>query len=388
VVERNVRPRGSQLPQDGVASLRVLATVTFNPNQLRAHLEPLLDLPEVKEVVLVADEQPPALPKLRGVVPPPLLVRIAGRAGAKLITCVALAVRNRPDWILGFNLVPHGINAVTVGSIVRRRSLYYMIGGAREWDGGGWSSDNKILGRLRRSSKVVESLLTFVIRRATAIAVMGEGGRSALISHGVDPARIHIIPASVDPSRFRIREANDPSTYDVLTIGALIERKRTEDFVRCVALTAKSFPGIRAAVAGTGPDEAELRRLAAELGVDEAVSFLGFREDTAALLQQSKVFMLTSMHEGLSIAVGEAMMSGLPVVVTDVGEMSSLVRDGVNGFLCPVGRPDILADRLTTLLQDDSLRMQFGQSAGADARTFLEPAAVGRRYREALLPTA
>ena len=50
--------------------LRLLATVTFNPNQLRAHLEPILDLDEVEEVVLVSDTTPPPMPKLRAVVPP------------------------------------------------------------------------------------------------------------------------------------------------------------------------------------------------------------------------------------------------------------------------------------------------------------------------------
>lgn len=375
----------SEAPIQGVAGLHVLVTVTFNANQLRAHLEPLLQLPEVKEVVLVADELPPALPKLRAVVPPRLLVRIAGRAGAKLIICVILALRDRPDWIMGFNLVPHGINAVTVGTMVRRRSLYCMIGGAREWAGGGWDSDNKLLGRLRRPSKTLESLLVLILKRASAVAVMGEAGRSALIDHGVDKARIHIIPASVDSSRFQLREANDPSVYDVLTIGALIETKRTEDFLRCVALAVERFPGIRAAVAGKGPLERKLRLLAVELGIDEAVSFLGFREDTAALLQQSKVFMLTSKYEALSIAACEAMSAGLPVVVTDVGELGSLVRDGANGFLCPVGRPDILAQRLVALLENDSLRMRLGQNAAADARLLVDPTVVARRYRDALL---
>src|SRR5919112_1036656 len=95
--------------------LRLLLTVTLNPNQLRAHLEPITDLDEVESVTLVADVAAPPLAKLTTVVPPAWLVRLSGRAVAKLLTGVAVAVRRRPHWVLGYNLVPHGINALLIG---------------------------------------------------------------------------------------------------------------------------------------------------------------------------------------------------------------------------------------------------------------------------------
>jgi glycosyltransferase involved in cell wall biosynthesis len=365
--------------ETGCRGLRLLTTVTFNPNQFRAHFEPLVALDEVESVVLVADEEPPSLPKLRTVVPPRWLVRIAGRAGAKLVTCVALALRHRPDWVIGFNLIPHGINAVVAARAARTRALYYMIGGLEEWEGGGWRSDNALLGRFARPHPRIERLLWRFVAGASAVAVMGERARAALVARGRDSATVHVVPASVAVERFAPRAA-PPPTYDLLTIGSLIERKRTADFVRVVAALAD----VRAAIVGSGPLEPELRALAAELGVADRIAFLGFREDTPDLLRSARLFMQTSRYEGLSIAVGEAMTSGLPVVATDVGETATLVRDGHNGFLVAVGDTDALAERARKLLGDEPLRRSFGERAAAEAHALLAPAAVAARYRAVL----
>src|SRR5439155_2452603 len=126
--------------------LRLLATVSFNDNQLAAHLLPMLMLDGVASVTLVADAAPAPLPKLLVVVPPRWLTRLVGRAVAKFLLCVVIAIRERPDWVVGFNLVPHGLTAITAARLARTRSMYQMIGGDREWFEGGWDSDNNVLG--------------------------------------------------------------------------------------------------------------------------------------------------------------------------------------------------------------------------------------------------
>ena len=73
--------------------MRLLATVTLNPNQLRSHLLPLVSLPEVDEIVLVADEVPPQIQKVRAVIPPAQRTKLLGRAASKLFTCAQVARR-------------------------------------------------------------------------------------------------------------------------------------------------------------------------------------------------------------------------------------------------------------------------------------------------------
>ena len=364
--------------------LRLLVTVTFKPNQLRAHLLPIVALDEVEAITLVADEVGPPIQKVTTLTPPRWLVRVAGRAVAKLCFTVLIARRERPDWVIGFNLVPHGINAWVAGSLSGARTLYHQIGGPLEWEGGGWRSDNNVLGRLHREAPALERLLLAVVRRCTAVATMGENGRRSLIAKGLEPERVHPIPAAIDTDRFSPRNRAH-RRYDVLTVGDLIDIKQTHVLLEAVAALHERGHQVSAAIVGRGPLEADLRARARELGIEQDVHFLGFRNDVEAVHACSGVFVLTSRHEGLSVALSEAMASGLPGVVTDVGDQRELVRDGWNGFLFDVGDSATLARRLEQLTIDEELRCAFGSRAAADAANVVGIDPVAARYR-ALLP--
>ena len=352
-------------PRHGV---RLLVTVTLNPNQLRAHLDPIVALPEVSQVTLIADVPAPAIPKLTTLVPPPWLMRLLGRAGAKLVLCLVVARREQPDWVIGYNLLPHGVTALFVGRLVRARTLFHMIGGPREWEGGGWRSDNRAVGRLRRPLPALERLLLLAIRRFTVVAVMGQQGRDALVRRGVRRERIVPVPASIDDRRFRPRPPS-ASEYQLITVSQLIPRKRLEDFIEAVARLRANRPELRAAIVGRGPEEEDLRARAARLGVDDAVDFLGFREDVETLYGRSELFVLPSRSEGLSIAMAEAMASGLPAIVTNVGEARDLVHDGRNGFLFEVGDVGTLVERACRVLDNPTLRHSLSAAAARDARS-------------------
>ncbi len=182
--------------------MRLLATVTLNPNQLRAHLLPLASLPAVEEIVLVADEAPPAIPKVRGVIPPSRRTKLLGRAGSKLVTCARLARRLEPDWIVSYNVMPHGVNGLLAGRLSGTPTVYHMIGGELEWLGGGWQSDNAVLGRLPRPVPPLEKALLAVIRGNDVVCTMGNSARERLLELGFDPERVAVTPPSVDCDRF------------------------------------------------------------------------------------------------------------------------------------------------------------------------------------------
>jgi glycosyltransferase involved in cell wall biosynthesis len=364
--------------------VRLLVTVTFNPNQLRSHLEPIAAIPEVEEIILVADRRPPAIPKLRAIVPRRFLSRLLGRALAKLLVLSVLARRLRPDWVIGFNLVPHGLNAVLSARLIRSRSVYVMIGGPIEWEGGGWASDNQVLGRLRRPSLLLERLLLAAARRATLVVTMGSRGREALLVRGFEAARVVAIPASVDDGRFQPR--NVAPTWDVITVGELIRTKRIADLIEAAAVLAPTRPELRIAIVGRGPLLDDLQDRARRLGIESHVEFLGFREDIAELYAQSRVFVLPSRYEGLSISLLEAMASGLPVVVSDVGEARDVMRHGEHGFLYPPGDVAELSRRLSQLLDNPGLSHELGQRAARNAQAHAGARKIAASYRRLLAP--
>lgn len=354
-------------------------TVTFNENQLRAHLLPIVQLAEVESVVLVADERPPPLPKVTVIVPPRWLRRLVGRAAAKFVICLVVARRRRPDWVIGFNLVPHGLNAIAVAGFARTRSLYEMIGGDREWLGGGWDSDNSILGRLPRRSAAVERLLLARIRRSDAVAVMGERGRQALLDRGVRADRIHIVPPAVDIDRFT-PEGRPTAELDIVTVGALLPNKRTADLLHAAARIHPAHPSLRVAVAGDGPLADELLQLVKRLKLEDAVELCGFREEVDTLYRSARIFTLTSAYEGLSVALLEAMASGAVPVVYDVGELGTVVRDGETGRVVPFGDVERLAEVLSDLLGDPEQRAALAEAAVWEARRRAAVPVAARAY--------
>ena len=111
---------------------------------------------------------------------------------------------------------------------------------------------------------------------------------------------------------------------------------------------------------GDGPLTGAAQERAVALGLTDRVVFSGLCNDVPARLARSDLFVLVSDWEGLPLSILEAMRSGLPVVASDVGGVAESVNDGVTGFLVPRGDKAMLADRLSRLLTDATLRQQMG----------------------------
>jgi len=121
------------------------------------------------------------------------------------------------------------------------------------------------------------------------------------------------------------------------------------------------------------------------LGLEESVDFLGTRDEIEHVYRSARVFVLTSRDEGLSVAMTEAMASGLPAVVSDVGDLGDLVRDGRNGHLVPVGAIDNFVDKIGRLLDNKRYYTSLSRAAREDTSAHAGVEAVSDLYRELLL---
>ncbi|HXV99089.1 MAG TPA: glycosyltransferase family 4 protein [Anaerolineae bacterium] len=169
---------------------------------------------------------------------------------------------------------------------------------------------------------------------------------------------------------------------NILCVGRLIERKGQHHLLRAFAnLCAIYDRPLRLILAGTGDAEAALHRLATDLGVAEQVNFIGFvsRNDMPTVYPQADIFVLASQNEGMSIALLEAMASGLPVVVTDTGGTAELVREDLNGYTVPWADVSKLTEALAKLVKDQEIRQQMGRESRRVASQFSWPA-ITRQY--------
>lgn len=139
------------------------------------------------------------------------------------------------------------------------------------------------------------------------------------------------------------------------------------------------------AIAGEGPLEQDLSTLAATLGIDHRVRWLGFRDDTADLIAAGDVFCLSSRWEAVALAAQEAVLLGTPVVTTDVGGMGELVHDRISGRLVAGNDPEALADAVLDALDPDTGERYAMQASSDYARKFSSAAMLDRLeaiYRE------
>ena len=120
------------------------------------------------------------------------------------------------------------------------------------------------------------------------------------------------------------------------------------------------YPEARLWILGSGPLQERLTGLVRELGLSEAVAFPGIVEDVRPWLAGLDLFVAPSLHEGLGLAILEAMAMKVPVVATRIGGIPEVVVDGETGLLVEAGDPAPLVKAALTLLADPERRRQMG----------------------------
>lgn len=198
-----------------------------------------------------------------------------------------------------------------------------------------------------------------------------EGSRSergAVVHVGSD---LHLEIARVGTERLareRSRWGIGADEVVVGFMGRLIEGKGPQDLIAAAGELREEFPRLRVLLVGSGAGqpgdaEASLRTEVEARGLSEMVVFTGFQADEAVYYRLFDVFVLsTRIHEAYATSVVQAMMARTPVVATDTGGTSELVRDGETGLLVPPASPPALAAALRTLLRDRGLAERLAEA--------------------------
>jgi glycosyltransferase involved in cell wall biosynthesis len=184
-----------------------------------------------------------------------------------------------------------------------------------------------------------------------------------VLVHGIDVERVRRHLSDRDAVRAELGIGGDELL--AVTVANLRASKGYDHLLVAARHLADQGVPVRFAAAGQGPLEGELRARAEALGLGDCFRLLGYVPDAARLVAGADLFVLASEHEGLPLAVMEALALGVPVVATRVGGIPELVDDGASGLLVDPGDPDGLAAAILTLT-DPELRARL--AAGATAR--------------------
>jgi glycosyltransferase involved in cell wall biosynthesis len=213
-------------------------------------------------------------------------------------------------------------------------------------------------------------------RLADHVVAVSRDGAGEMIRHGLRPERLTIIPVGRDLEKFFTLDQQPPAAIPgvpegarvIGTIARLAPTKGLQYLFLAFAQLLHEWPDLHLVILGTGELEAELRARVAELDITRNVTFAGFRSDVAAVLRRFDLYAMSSIWEGMPLAILEAMAGALPIVATAVGGVPELIRDGETGLLVPPRDPDALAGGLRRLLADPELARRLGQQARSHVR--------------------
>ena len=194
---------------------------------------------------------------------------------------------------------------------------------------------------------------------------------------------IEVIPNFVEPpvnERPECRTWLAPEGAAVLThISNFRPVKRVMDVMKVFELVRRSHPA-RLVMVGDGPDRVEAEAYAREKGFAGDVRFTGKQLDIGTVLACSDLFLLTSATESFGLAALEAMAHRVPVIASAVGGVPEVIRDGVDGYLRPLGDVEGMAEAALNLLKDPGARKAMGDRAQARALTTFAEGPIVDRY--------
>ena len=166
--------------------------------------------------------------------------------------------------------------------------------------------------------------------------------------------------------------------FVLLSVGEMTENKNHRLALQALALLPEK--PIRYVLVGRGERMEDLQAQARELGIADRVIFTGYRNDVSELYPAADAFFFPSFREGLSVALMEAMASGLPAIVGKIRGNTDLIDDGVEGLYMPL-TPEGAAEAIRKLYDDPALGARLGEAAREKVRRFSAPE-VQRKMRE------
>jgi glycosyltransferase involved in cell wall biosynthesis len=313
-----------------------------------------------KKVLVFCHRKGFDIPNVEYYCPPSLIAKFF--PGATIYEAMDLffnALTHKYANIMGLYVSPHGLIAYVIAKLTGKSIIISLIAGRAEL-----YTKGSLNGISYDSSPIpwYGKLFLYVLKRSHAVVTTGNVTKDFLVKQGVKAEKIYPIISPGNRSRFR--KTNLSKSYDLISVGYLYIVKHHEVLLQATAEVKKTFPNIKVCIVGDGHRKEELKRLANELGIQTNVEFVGYQKDVSYYYNSSRIFVHSSETEGFPNVFLEAMMCGLPCVVSNCGDITDIARDGYNSIVIQ-NFDDFksYAKAICTLLQDSELYANLSQKA-------------------------
>ena len=220
-------------------------------------------------------------------------------------------------------------------------------------------STNQVQGRAGNWCRRVTQ---HVFRQATRVICISEHVREEVLAGG-DNVRTSVVYNGVDRELFAPRAPSSQTAPSILSVGNLIPIKAHDVLIRAVAAAHAQHPDLSLDIVGDGPERGRLVALVHELGLSNAVRFLGrrSRKEVADLMGSATLFALPSRYEGLGCVYLEAMASGTVAIGCRGQGIEEVIRHASSGWLVGIDNVNELTSGISTLLSNPELRRSIAE---------------------------
>ena len=181
-----------------------------------------------------------------------------------------------------------------------------------------------------------------------------------LKKYGVEKP-INILPNFIDTDFFRPAPESSRDVKSLIYMGRVSDEKSIDQVIKSVAIVKNKISDIKLNIVGDGPARKSLENLVQKLKLEDNVIFSGFAQGQKLLdfLWGGSIFITASKSENMPLSVLEAMAVGLPIIGVDALGMPEIVKNDQNGFIIPSDKPEIMAEKILELIENNSLRKEF-----------------------------
>jgi len=218
------------------------------------------------------------------------------------------------------------------------------------------------------------------------VAVSYDAARVSVEIERIPKRKVQVLHNGIDLARFQPLAAGALNLRRAIHVARLCDPPKDHDtLLRAIRLVANAVPDFHVEIVGDGPHRAQIESLCDRLQLRKNVSFSGFCNDVSHRLRQCGMAMLSTLTEGLSITLLEAMAIGLPVVATRVGGNGEVVEDGRTGLLVPPQQPEKMAEAMLELIHSPVRATAMGKAGRERVEEHFNLASVARQYSDLYL---
>jgi len=243
--------------------------------------------------------------------------------------------------------IPTGVIGALVGVLLRKPLIVTIHG-----------SDFRMA---MDRSFLLRKLFLYVCRRARHVTCVSEVQKREIEQLGIGGEKISVFPMGIDATFLEVGKNRERDlknrSFTILSNRNLLPIYNVSLLIRAIPVVLKEEPKAQFIIAGEGPEKENIEKEAENLNVSSSVRFLGQvpHEEMPNILAQADIYVSTSLYDGTSISLLEAMGSGAFPIVTDIPANREWITNGKNGFLVPTDEEGFLARRIIDAIRNHAL---------------------------------